>query len=78
MCKPGLFGVMVATRLPVIQGYVQVETCSFTYDDEWPNMEKDREKPLDSINFNITIISRRSRFRAGMSQTAVPLPDFKV
>lgn len=42
--------------LPIIQGYVQIEKCKVEVGiDEQPHYE----------TFNLAIISRRSRFRAG-------------
>ena len=56
--------------LPMIQGYVQIELCDLDLDDpddasEILNRRSPSPIPKEPITFNITLISRRCRYRAG-------------
>ncbi|XP_005110489.1 phosphatidylinositide phosphatase SAC2 [Aplysia californica] len=58
--------------LPVIQGYVQMETCIMDFDEdkkaspsEMTSSAEFSTKKLEPLGYNISIISRRSRHRAG-------------
>ena len=53
--------------IPIMQGYVQIEKCQLEFDEESPDSYKDPlHSPIDpTLQYTITLISRRSRYRAG-------------
>jgi hypothetical protein len=60
--------------VPIIQGYVQIEMCSLEYDMEDAMSDNSNRRspspappstPKDPIEYKISLISRRSRYRAG-------------
>ncbi|CAG5125736.1 unnamed protein product, partial [Candidula unifasciata] len=58
--------------MPVIQGYVQMETCLMDFDEDRMSSQSDMSSSVDyssqklePLSYKISIISRRSRHRAG-------------
>ena len=57
--------------VPVIQGYVQIEVCPVTFDDDeldpvsMTDMEMRPSNDIYKLTFKMCVISRRSRYRAG-------------
>ncbi|KAK2163401.1 hypothetical protein LSH36_80g06058 [Paralvinella palmiformis] len=60
--------------VPIIQGYVQMEMCTLDFGDELgssQSLRSDKQvddyksSPMSEIQFSISLISRRCRFRAG-------------
>lgn len=59
MCRPWL--------IPIIQGYVQIETCPLTFEDEFETISNQdpTSSELYKLQFKLSLVSRRSRYRAG-------------
>ena len=56
--------------VPIIQGYVQIETCYLMFDDEvslYNGTEDDGGGGVGGVEYKICLVSRRSRHRAGKS-----------
>ncbi|XP_077992245.1 phosphatidylinositide phosphatase SAC2-like [Glandiceps talaboti] len=51
--------------LPIIQGYVQIEPCRLDFTEDKTTPEEELPLFKDPVEFTLTIISRRSRYRAG-------------
>lgn len=60
--------------IPIIQGFVEIETCVISFEDEvlGGSAENVFSRPED-VEFQLCLLSRRSRFRAGQSLASFPV-----
>lgn len=70
--------------MPIVQGYVQIENCQVNLndpDDVWESLGTRSPSPVppaaqELIEYKISLISRRSRHRAGVCSFCLKKFDF--